>query len=133
MKRLIAIFTVTLALSGCAVMDSVVGMVPSFWDDNQSSKITDVRLLIKHIQCDQPQAAQAQQIDRELAWFELYSQSKGQRQADVLRIIKPMQETVGDWRKRAAGAEPSKAYCEAKKKILDTQSARAASSILGRF
>ena len=70
---------------------------------------------------------------KELEWFELYSQSKGTRQNDVLRIIAPMQETVQDWIKRSQTQEGSKAYCTSKRMILKQQSKRAAESILGRF
>ncbi len=69
----------------------------------------------------------------DLRWFELYSESKGWRQADVLRIIKPMQETVEDWYRRSLDAQGTKGYCEIKKKILQQQSERAAQAVLGRF
>jgi hypothetical protein len=129
MKILIAVI-VSLALSGCA---SVKSWIPSFWDDNQSAKIVDVRLAVDRIDCSQPQLAQAQRVRDDLRWFELYSQSKGWRQADVLRIIKPMQETVEDWYRRSLDAQGSKGYCEIKKKILQQQSERAAQAVLGRF
>ena len=132
MKRL-AVIVVALMLSGCAALDTVRGWIPSFWDDNQSAKIVDVRLAVDRINCDQPQLAQAQRIRDDLRWFELYSQSKGQRQQDVLRLIKPMQETVDDWYKRSLDQQGSKAYCEIKKKILQSQGERAASAVLGRF
>ncbi len=129
MKILIAVI-VSVALSGCSTVKS---WIPSFWDDNQSAKIVDVRLAVDRIDCSQPQLAQAQRVRDDLRWFELYSQSKGWRQADVLRIIKPMQATVEDWYRRSLDAQGSKGYCEIKKKILQQQSERAAQAVLGRF
>ncbi len=129
MKILIAVI-LSVALSGCSTVKS---WIPSFWDDNQSAKIVDVRLAVDRIDCSQPQLAQAQRVRDDLRWFELYSESKGWRQADVLRIIKPMQATVEDWYRRSLDAQGSKGYCEIKKKILQQQSERAAQAVLGRF
>lgn len=131
MSRLILIGLTSLALTGCASLSSYI---PSFWDDNQSAKIIDVRQKVEEITCAQgTQLADAENILREIEWFELYSQSKGSRQNDVIKIVSPMKETVTDWAKRSKENEGSKAYCNAKKKVLQKQSSRAAEAILGRF
>jgi len=130
MKRLIALLAVSLTLSGCS---TVKGWIPSFWDDNQSARIVDVRLKVDSIDCTQPQLPQAEAIRQDLRWFELYSESKGWRQNDVLKLTAPMKETVDDWVKRSKEKEGTKVYCEIKKKILVEQSKRAATAILGRF
>ncbi len=130
MKRLITLLFVTLALTGCA---SITSLIPSFWDPNQSARITDVRLRVDQINCEQAQLPQAQQIQNDLRWFELYSESKGSRQQDVIRIIQPMQESVTDWVKRSTDGQGSKTYCEIKKKLLQTQAKSAAAAIQGRF
>lgn len=129
MKRLLAI-VVFVSLTGCS---TVMSWIPSFWDDNQSARITTVRLHIEQINCEQDQLAQALQIQSDILWFELYSQSKGTRQQDVIRLVTPMQETVDDWVKRSREAQGSKGYCEIKKKLLQTQAKSAAAAILGRF
>ena len=129
MKRL-ATLLVILSLTGCA---SVMSLIPSFWDDNQSARITTVRQHIEQIDCEQPQLPQALQIQSDILWFELYSQSKGARQADVVRLVTPMQESVDDWVKRSREAQGSKGYCEIKKKLLQAQARAAGSAILGRF
>ena len=129
MKRLVTLLFV-LSLTGCA---SVMSLIPSFWDDNQSARITDVRLHIEQIDCEQPQLPQALRIQSDILWFELYSTSKGARQTDVARLVTPMQETVDDWVKRSREGQGSKGYCEIKKKLLQTQARSAASAILGRF
>jgi hypothetical protein len=120
-----------LCLSGCA---SIKEMIPSFQDPNQSAKIIDVRQSVAQLDCKQPHAPQVKQIKDNLEWFELYSTSKGERQNDVLRLIKPMQETVDDFYKRSTSEKQgSDTYCEIKKKLMTTQAERAASAVLGRF
>ncbi len=128
MKTLLTL-AVALLLSGCAMHK----IMPSFWDDNQSAKIIDLRLSVERLDCDQPHLAQAQQIKDNLDWFVLYSQSKGQSQGDVLALVAPMQATVDDFYKRSQGTQGSKVYCELKKKILREQAQRAAGSVLGRW
>ena len=119
-----------LVLSGCA---SVQSWVPSFWDDNQSARIVNVRLAVDRLDCSQPQLAQISVIRDDLRWFELYSHSKGQLQKDVLRLIAPMQATVEDMYTRNTGGTASKTYCELKKQIMTQQAERAASAVLGRW
>lgn len=121
-----------LALQGCAGMN-IYSVIPSFWDDNQSARIIDVRQMVDSMDCAQPVLAQAQAVSRELRWFELYSESKGKRQQDVLVLIAPMQASVGDLVKRAEQGAVSKPYCEIKRKILQEQARAAASAVLGRF
>jgi hypothetical protein len=109
-------------------------MIPSFQDVNQSAKIIDVRQSVAQLDCKQTHAPQVKQIKDNLEWFELYSTSKGERQNDVLRLIKPMQETVDDFYKRSTSEKQgSETYCEIKKKLMTTQAERAASAVLGRF
>jgi hypothetical protein len=134
MIRLLAILAVTMTITGCAILDKGVSMIPSFWDDNQSAKIVDIRHSIEQITCEPgTQLRDAKHLLTELQWFRLYSDSKGSRQQDVLRIIQPMEETAQDWLKRSQAQEGSKAYCTSKRMILKQQSKRAAESILGRF
>lgn len=130
MKRLITLLVLSLTLTGCA---SITSLIPSFWDPNQSARITDVRLRVDQINCEQAQLPQALQIQNDLRWFELYSESKGSRQQDVIRIIQPMQESVTDWVKRSTDGQGSKTYCEIKKKLLQSQAKSAAAAIQGRF
>lgn len=131
MKKLLITSLVVVSLTGCA---SIKEMIPSFSDSNQSAKIVDVRQSIAQLDCKQPHAIQVKRIKDNLEWFELYSESKGWRQNDVLKLIKPMQDTVDDFYKRSTGEKQgSDAYCEIKKKVLSAQSEKAATAILGRF
>ena len=131
MKKLFAILSFTL-LSGCA---GLTGLIPSFWDDNQSHRIISVRLDIERVDCKSTQLPQVVKIRDDLAWFKLYSESKGRRQADVILLTKPMIETVEDWHKRVSteGHKDNPIYCDLKKRVLQEQSQRAAKAILGRF
>ena len=131
MKKLSAII-LALMLSGCA---GLTGLIPSFWDDNQSAKIITVRLDIERVDCKSQQLPQVTKIRDDLAWFKLYSESKGGRQADVIALTTPMTATVEDWHKRvsAEGHKDNPIYCDLKKRVLTEQSARAAKAILGRF
>jgi hypothetical protein len=44
-----------------------------------------------------------------------------------------MQDTVADFVTRSRGTQGTKAYCETKKQLLDTQSRMAAQAVLARF
>ena len=131
MTKLLAIFAIAV-LSGCA---SIQGLIPSFWDDNQSARIISVRLDIERVDCKREQLPQVVKIRDDLAWFRLYSESKGSRQADVIALTKPMSETVEDWHKRVSleGHRDNPIYCDLKKRVLQEQSTRAAKAVLGRF
>jgi hypothetical protein len=126
--RIITLLLV-IALTGCASISSVV---PSFWDDNQSSRIVDVRLAVERVDCANALPGVSRVRD-DIEWFRLYSVSKGALQKDVLAVIEPMQATAEDWYKRTAQGSTSKAYCELKKSVMQQQSARAASAVLGRW
>ena len=129
MKRILLIAAVVV-LSGCSTIQN---WIPSFWDANQSAKITDVRLTVDRIDCSKDQLAQAIQLRDQLRWFELYSTSKGALQRDVIRLVKPIQDTTEDWYKRSVDGQGSVGYCNIKKKILEQQTARAAKGIMGRW
>lgn len=129
MKRILLIASVVL-LSGCSTLQN---WIPSFWDNNQSAKITDVRLTVDRIDCSKDQLPQAVQLRDQLRWFELYSVSKGALQKDVIKLVKPIQDTTEDWYKRSLDGQGSVGYCNIKKKILEQQTERAAKGIMGRW
>ena len=117
-------------LAGCS---TVVSWIPSFNDPNQSARITDVRLAVDSLDCARSQHVQALAIQRELRWFELYSQTAGLRHQDVLRVIAPMQATVAEFVARTQAQDASRVYCDLKKRAMQEQAARAAGVIQGRF
>jgi hypothetical protein len=127
MKKILIAAALTFILTGCSTI------LPSFWDDNQSAVIIDVRFSVEQLDCTQSHAAQVKVIKDRLEWFELYSESKGIMQNDVRALVAPMRETVNDFYKRSITKEGSKAYCESKKRVMQTQASKAAESILGRW
>ena len=128
--RIILTILAAVVITGCSTVQS---WIPSFWDDNQSAKITDVRLTVDRIDCAKDQLAQASQLRDQLRWFELYSRSKGALQRDVIRLIEPIQQTTEDWYKRSLEGQGTQGYCVIKKKILEQQTERAAKGIMGRW
>jgi hypothetical protein len=130
MKRILLIASVFM-LSGCA---SVQNWIPSFWDDNQSASIINVRQKIDRLDCTSAdRLPQVMAIYDQVRWFELYSDSKGWQQADVLRLTEPMRASITDFVRRSQDSQGSAAYCEIKKKLLAKQAETAAKAVLGRF
>ena len=130
LTNLFAVALFMVIATGCT---SVQKMVPSFWDDNQSKSIVNVRMQIEQIDCSANQLTQIVPISNEIRWFQLYSESKGIRQHDVLSIVEPMKETVDDWIDHEHVKPNNEIFCTLKKEILTDQSSIAASAILGRF
>ena len=125
--RILTSLILVLALGGCANIQS---WIPSFWDDNQSHYIVDARLGAERINCDQLQLPQIIMLQTDLRRFELYSESKGFLQKDVMRVVEPIKKSVDEWVQRGEG---SKSYCAIKRKLLVEQTTRAAAVVLGRF
>jgi outer membrane murein-binding lipoprotein Lpp len=128
--KLITLIIAVVLVSGCATVER---WIPSFWDDNQSARITDIRLSIQNLDCKKDQLSQITEIRNHIEWFRLYSTSKGRLQKDVLKLTHPMYETVEDMYKRNTEGRASATYCELKKKIMAQQAERAAAGILGRW
>lgn len=129
--KTLSLLILAVTLSGCA---TVVSWIPSFWDANQSRKIVDIAVSAERIDCSQPQLPQAQALVDDLQWFIVYSQSRGPRHRDVIRLVEPMQETAEDWRLRAGSERgASVGYCEIKRELLIEQSTRAARAVQARF
>jgi len=127
--KFISALIIAVMLTGCA---SVQSWIPSFWDDNQSHRIVDLQLAVARVDCADALSGVSRVRDH-IEWFRLYSVSKGSLQKDVLAVIAPMQETAEDWYKRTQSGTASKTYCELKKSVMQQQSARAASAVLGRW
>jgi hypothetical protein len=119
---MIRVALLAVLLSGCS-------MIPSFYDDNESSISIDLRYSVNQLDCKQPHGIQVKEIDQSLKYLELYTESKGSD--DVAKMIAPMRSTVDDFMKR--GDDGSVVYCNLKKKFMETQSAEIAETIMGRF
>lgn len=129
MKKLIMLAMAT-TLVGCS-------SVPSFWDDNESYRIIDIRYDIDTMDCTAGRTVQAEvllKIKSDIRWLELYADSKGSN--DLLNLIAPMAESVNEWQARfepGVLTEQSTFYCESKKEILEQQARLVAEGILGRY
>jgi hypothetical protein len=132
MKRLLVIGMVAL-LQGCATFSfqDIKDQIPSFWDDNQSRSVIDIRQSVEKLNCKEPHAPQVKVIKDNIQWFILYSDSKGTK--DVLTLVKPMESTIDDFYKRSLEKQGTEIYCDIKKKILITQSSAVAKTVIGRF
>jgi len=132
MKRLVLIGMVAL-LQGCATFSfqNIKDQIPSFWDDNQSRSVIDIRQSVEKLNCKEPHAPQVKVIKDNIQWFVLYSESKGTK--DVLTLVRPMESTVDDFYKRSLEKQGTEIYCDIKKKILITQSSTVAKTVIGRF
>ena len=132
MKRLVVIGIVAL-LQGCASFSfqNIKDQIPSFWDDNQSRSVIDIRQSVEKLNCKEPHAPQVKVIKDNIQWFILYSDSKGTK--DVITLVKPMESTVDDFYKRSLEKQGTEIYCDIKKKILITQSSAVAKTVIGRF
>jgi hypothetical protein len=132
MKRLVLIGLVAL-LQGCATFSfqNIKDQIPSFWDDNQSRSVIDIRQSVEKLNCKEAHAAQVKVIKDNIQWFVLYSESKGTK--DVITLVKPMESTVDDFYKRSLEKQGTEIYCDIKKKILITQSSAVAKTVIGRF
>jgi hypothetical protein len=119
---MIRVALLAVVLSGCS-------MIPSFYDDNESSISIDLRYSVNQLDCSKPHGVQVKEIDKSLKYLELYTESKGSD--DVAKMISPMRGTVDDFIKR--GDDGSVVYCNLKKKFMETQSAEIAETIMGRF
>lgn len=130
MRTLLAIITL-ITVTGCA---QLTDWIPSFWDDNQSSQIITVRQQIHQIDCGGDQGQQSREIKDSIQWFQLYSQSKGSLQKDVIKLVGPIESTVKDWHDRTLSERgSSQGYCQIKRRILIEQIDRAAAAVLGRY
>ena len=127
MMKIIVSLLLSLVITGCAETHK---FIPSFWDDNQSNRAADIRLTVERIDCGSDYRPTVSLLRDQVDGFILYSESKGSAQQDVIAVYKPMQQTVNDFYART---QPSRVYCELKKKILREQSQRAAATVMGRW
>ena len=120
MKKLIPILCIAF-LVGC-------GNIPSFYDDNESMLAVKVRLHVTSLDCDNLKESDLVNLNQSVDMLSLYSDSKNS--TDVGRLIDKMKET---WSGLYAKKEPSPAYCNLKKRALDSQSQAIAKAIMERF
>jgi hypothetical protein len=127
MKRLLAVLAFV-SLAGCS---SMVALIPSKWDDNQSKAAVDLQVEVRHFDCAGDQKTQLASISKQVEWFDLYSKSKGT--ADMEKLNEVFAKTVKEYQDRVAQGPVSPMYCDLKKKVMIQQADIISKSVLFRF
>jgi len=121
--------SVVLLLSGCSNFDGKDFVFPSFWDDNESSKMIDIQTTIMWLDCESTDVReQIELISYEIDWFKNYAKSKGSK--DVLRLIVDLETTVDGMVEKESW---SPAYCNLKHSIMLNQSEMVSEAVMRRF
>lgn len=115
--KLITLIAVLL-LSACS-------NIPSFYDDNASRLAVDVRYAVRTLNCEKPNMSL---INEQITMLDLYTESKGSK--DVNKMVRLMKETSDAMSEKENMSKP---YCGLKKRILEEQSKKIATAIMGRF
>lgn len=127
MKKLLVVFAF-IGLSGCA---SIIDMIPSRWDVNQSKIVTDIQQTATNFDCKGDQRAQLDTLAKQIQWFELYSSSK--KTKDVANLGQTMVTTTKEFQERLDKGPVSPMYCELKKKLFVQQAEIMGRAVQGRF
>lgn len=125
MKKYLLILTAPFLMS-CSTL------FPSPWDSNESEKITDIRMTIQEITCDQNviyhyDIQHAQNLTN---WLIIYAQDKND--ADVIKLLTPFKKTLDEFNDHLEQKNDDVAYCKIKVQILDSQAKIIAKAIQGR-
>lgn len=127
MKKLLVVCAF-FALSGCS---TIKDYIPSFWDDNQATAITNLQFATRHVDCTQPLAPQAQNLADKAEWLDIYSKFK--KTTDVAKLTVTFNETLKEFNDRVKTGPVSPMYCDLKKKIFIQQADIIAAAVMGRF
>lgn len=119
-KISVSILSIVL-LTGCSY-------IPSFYDDNESRLVVDVRFAVSQLDCSTEYQHQVEEIKDRVDFFKMYSESRGSD--DIGKVIGLMKETVDGFYKDNSNNE---FFCNMKKKILAKQSADIADAVMGRY
>lgn len=105
----------------------------SFWDDNQAYKSVDINVGANKLNCNvmQDLSFHVSSLEYNVFWLEQYSINK--KTKDIIEMIKPIKETLNDFRKRIDSKELSVGYCRLKQKILIEQTNELSRAIMVRY
>jgi len=117
---MIKVLVPVVLLTGCS-------MIPSFWDDNEAYGVAKIRHSVDAMDCTGPYMEQAQKIQSDVRFLQLYSSSKGS--VDLLEMVDPMKETIDG----LVNKEENPIFCKLKKGQLVKQSALIADAAMERF
>ena len=127
MKKLLVVCAF-FAMSGCA---SIMEMIPSRWDANQSYIVTDIQQSVRHIDCKADLSPQLSSLFMKVEWYDLYATTKGTK--DMAKLDQVVLTTIKEFQEKVATGSTSPMYCDLKKKILIQQADIIAKTVQGRF
>jgi len=130
MKKLITAVALVV-LSGCSTVQTVVDWIPSRWDGNQSSVVTDMQQMTRHIDCATDLKPQLHDLFLKVEWYDLYANTKGTH--DMAKLDQVMLTTIKEFQDRSEKGPISTMYCDMKKKVLIQQADIIAKTVQGRF
>lgn len=126
MNKVLAIL-LAISVSSC----SMLGELPSFYDDNESKAVVDLAISIEAMDCNNSMHGLMRDViavRRDLRWLETYTYLKPSE--DIRGLLVIMRTSVDSI---IIKETTSNSYCEFKKKILIRQVNTVASTIMGRF
>lgn len=126
MKKILLI-GLMVGISGC----SMLSFIPSKWDYNEASKITDIQQESRTLNCTVDTKKDIDQLYYDVKWFETYALYKGSR--DIVDVFEELANTVTELKDRSDKGPVSKLYCDIKKKIIVQQADITAKAVQGRF
>ena len=112
MKKIL-LMALMVGISGC----SMLSFIPSKWDYNEASKITDIQQESRTLNCTVDTKKDIDQLYYDVKWFETYALYKGSTEL----------------KDRSDKGPVSKLYCDIKKKIIVQQADITAKAVQGRF
>ena len=133
MKKIILYLFLAVSLNGCLALAGLSTLLPSAWDPNQSSAITDIQQQSKRINCKwkiNEVKDHLEYLDEKTEWLIIYSETK--QTTDIFNMTQVYNATLQDFYKRVETKSMSNSYCENKKAILIEQSNIIAKTLQGR-
>ena len=127
MKKLLLLVLLIVGVSGC----SMLSFIPSKWDYNEASKITDIQQSSRTLNCTVDTKKGIDDLYYDVKWFETYALYKGSR--DIVVVFAELANTVTELKDRSDKGPVSKLYCDIKKKIIVQQADITAKAVQGRF
>jgi hypothetical protein len=109
----------------------MLSFIPSKWDYNEASKITDIQQESRTLNCTVDTKKDIDQLYYDVKWFETYALYKGSR--DIVVVFAELANTVTELKDRSDKGPVSKLYCDIKKKIIVQQTDITAKAVQGRF
>lgn len=130
MKKLLIVLLLV-SITGCSMLSSIKDQIPSGWDANQSSVVTDIQQLARRIDCASELKPQIHNLFMKVEWYDIYATTKNTK--DMAKLDQVMLTTIKEFQERLDKGPVSPIYCDMKKKILIQQADIIAKTVQRRF